>query len=89
MSDKKRLDSSGAHARFRKGGTDYGDAGHNTHYLGNDDYSGNEEEHPLTEEEKSFDGQVALGNGLSEDDVSEEENEDNSSQSDNLYDASI
>lgn len=89
MPDKKRLDTSGAHSRFRSGETDYGDAGHTTHYLGNDDYTGNEEDHPLTEEEKSFDGQIAMGNGLTEEDLSEEESHEKSSNDFPLYDANI
>lgn len=65
--------TAGAHARFRKGMTDYADGGTLTHYLGNDDYHETRElKEDETEENPKLSGKEAGGNDLREEDVEED-----------------
>jgi hypothetical protein len=66
-----------AHSNFRHGMSDYNDGGLQTHYLGNDEYKeGNKESDSLGE--GLFDGSVAEGNDLLEDDFDYYEDETDS-----------
>lgn len=72
---KKERDpaTAGAHARFRKGMTDYTDGGTLTHYLGNDDYHETRElKEDESEENPRLSGREASGNDLREEDVEED-----------------
>lgn len=57
----------------------YGDGGNLTHYLGNDDYSGNKETDILSEEERQVDGREAQGNELTDQDSESSVSESSSS----------
>jgi hypothetical protein len=57
-----------AHANFKKGLRDYNDGENVTHHLGNDDYK-NRNNLDEYEDNEKFDGTVASGNELLDDDL--------------------
>jgi len=61
------------HSNFRKGLCDYNDGSSLNHNLGNDDYHFGSNEAGTTFDEIPFDGRVAFGNNLLEDDEFKEE----------------
>lgn len=67
-----------AHSNFRKGLCDYNDGSSLNHNLGNDDYHFGSNEADIEPEVIIFDGHIAFGNNLLEDDEfkDEEESED-------------
>jgi hypothetical protein len=67
---EKREASAGAHARFRKGTTDYFDEGNLSHYGGNDDYPGNNDPQVASADERArLNGKEAAGNDLTQEEL--------------------
>lgn len=62
-----------AHSNFRKGLCDYNDGSSLNHNLGNDDYHFGSNEADTTLDDIPFDGRVAFGNNLLEDDEFKDE----------------
>ncbi len=64
-----------AHANFKKGLEDYNDGANTTHHLGNESYDGASIPEDDVDEAGRLSGYEAQGNGLTEEDLEDEDDE--------------